>query len=141
MTLKQSQVQFASQLSGLGNYTVKDLTLSVPSVPSLVSPGFQDFTVSTDLDRADTIAQVQSRFTNFSAAGDDVWRVMSGKQNIIYIPSFAAASHSFITFYSFTGSTLTITVRVSSSTGGGGITTQSVNFEARVFLFVAPFSS
>lgn len=134
-----SNIIFSSSLSGLGNYIVKDASRTVGAITPLAPFSSQDFTLTVPLDREDAIAQIQSRFTDFSSSGDDVWRVMSGKQNIIYVPDFATATQAYLTFYSFSGTTLTITIRVSNPTFFNQ-NTQSFTFNARIFLFVAPFS-
>lgn len=131
---------FSSSLSGLGNYIVKDGSINVSAITPLSALSFQDFTLPIEIDRGDAIAQIQSRFTNFSSDGDDEWRVMSGKQNIIYHPNFSSATQTYLAFYSFSGSRLTITVRVGNPTVSNQ-NTQSFTFTARVFLFVAPFAN
>lgn len=132
---------FASYLSGLGNYTTKDVTKDIPVINFLSPFSSQDFTQTLALDRDDNISETQTRHTNFQSPslGSDVWRTLSG-YHIVYYPSFSGATFSVITFARVSGSTMTFVVRVSNPTDVNRVT-PSFTFTARVFLFVAPFES
>lgn len=123
----------STTFSGLGNYSTKSATLSVPSV-SLGSFSFRDFSTTVDMERGDVISQIQTRYTGL----ETVTRILVGR-HISYFPNFDTAEDTIQCWASFSGSTLTLTVRVNNTTSVTR-STRSFTFDATIFLFTAPFA-
>ncbi len=133
MTTDMQKQEFNTSFSGLGNYDTQLLTRDIPAT-SLGAFSFQDFTMNYTLPTTDTLIQAQVNYQGI----EDVWRVIGGLSNLIYIPSFSAATDTIITSLTQSGTAVTVTCRVTNPTAGTK-SSPAFTLNAKLFLFTAPF--
>ncbi len=126
-------IVFSSSLSGLGNYSSADGSLSIAGRSLGAFASFTE-TLTIPMEREDAISQIQTKYTGL----ETIWRLLSGR-HIIYKPSFGAASYTVRAYPSFSGTSLSINVEVRNATGAG-ISTPSFTLDCRVSLYTAPFA-
>lgn len=126
-------INFASSLSGLGNYKVQPASIVVP-VTSIGAFSFTDFTTSVNIERSDSVGQVQIKYTGIETQT----RMLTADRHILYIPNFAGATDTIQVFYSTSGATTTLIARVGNPTAGAK-NCPAFTLDATFFLFVAPF--
>lgn len=123
---------FLSSFAGIGNFKNVEVSQSIPAV-SIGAFGSNTTVISVPMDKSDVLTQVQFRLVGI----ESVWRVVTERM-IVYTPSFSSATETFTILSDFSGSTLSLRVRVGNPTGSTK-NSSAFTFNANVTFFTAPF--
>lgn len=125
--MNYTYISTTSTAQAFKKYTASSFSVSIPS-QNIAVGGFVSYTATTAMDNAGSICQVQTYYDGLEA----FWRVINGSS----VTNFT--NYQVLTYYYFSGTTLSVNTLISNQTGGT-ITIPAITVNCRAFLFLAPF--